>query len=58
MRSTAMALDTRKIFFFAQIMFFSHKKVLKREFFSIFSTLNQYFPYNPYVASNIDFDID
>jgi hypothetical protein len=51
--ATALARDTR--IFFAQIMFFSHKKSLNgkisNNFFSFFSTRNQYFPHIPYVAS-------
>jgi hypothetical protein len=42
-------------FFNAQIMLFIHKKSKKvkisEKFFSFFSTLNQYLPHIPYVAS-------
>jgi hypothetical protein len=54
--AAAMARDGRK-FFFAQIMLFIHKKSSKIKIsekkFSFFSTLNQYFPHIPYVASKI-----
>jgi hypothetical protein len=59
--ATATARDRRK-FFIAQIMLFCHKKCKKslkmkiiKKIFSFFSTVNQYFPHIPYMASKIDF---
>jgi hypothetical protein len=45
--------------FIAQNMFFSHKKSkngkISNNFFSFFSSQNQYFPHIPYVASKNGF---
>jgi hypothetical protein len=53
--TTAVTARDRRIFFLiAQIMLVIHKKSRKMkisDFFSFFSTLNQYFPHMPYVAS-------
>jgi hypothetical protein len=52
--TTAATARDRRNFFMAQIMLVIHKKSRKMkisDFFSFFSTLNQYFSHNLYVAS-------